>query len=111
MIVDGVAVLYLDRGGGSVQVLPAGDDPEVGEIAARALGALVDDGRVRELVITKVDGGPVAEAPFRASLIGAGFVPGYRGLVLRRAPDTGVDGARGPRGPIARITARQGRPD
>ena len=40
---------------------PAGDDPEIGETAARALGALVEDGRLRELVITKVDGGPIAE--------------------------------------------------
>ncbi|HET7704010.1 MAG TPA: hypothetical protein VFK35_11465, partial [Candidatus Limnocylindrales bacterium] len=84
VLVDGVAALYLDRGGGSIQVLPAADDAEVGETAARALGALVEDGRVRELVITKVDGGPVAESPFRDRLVAAGFVPGYRGLVLRR---------------------------
>jgi len=87
VLVDGVAALYLDRGGGSIQVLPAGDDPEVGETAARALGTLVDDSRVRELVITKVDGGPVGEAPFRDRLLAAGFVAGYRGLVLRRAGD------------------------
>ncbi|MDQ3127976.1 MAG: DEAD/DEAH box helicase, partial [Chloroflexota bacterium] len=81
--VDGVAALYVDRGGGSLQVLPAGDEPDVGEAAARALGALVGNGRTREIVITKVDGGPVAESPFRDRLIGAGFVPAYRGLVLR----------------------------
>ena len=52
-------------------------------MAARALGALIADGRARELVITKVDGGPVAESPFRDRLIGAGFVSAYRGLVLR----------------------------
>jgi hypothetical protein len=95
--------LYLDRGGGSIQVLPAGDDPETGEAAARALGALVEDGRTRELVLTKVDGGPVAESPFRERLIAAGFIPGYRGLVLRRA----VDRPGGPvsRGPVARARA------
>jgi ATP-dependent Lhr-like helicase len=87
VLVDGVAALYLDRGGGSIQVLPAGDDPEVGDAAARALAALVVDGRVRELVITKVDGGPVAESPFRERLLDAGFIAGYRGLVLRRAVD------------------------
>ncbi|MEA2518387.1 MAG: ATP-dependent helicase Lhr and Lhr-like helicase [Chloroflexota bacterium] len=108
VVVDGVAVLYVDRGGGSLQVLPAGDDPDVGETAARALGGLLEDGRVRELVITKVDGGPIAESPFRDRLIGAGFVPGYRGLVLRRAapPSTTAGGGR-PSGPIARISARQ----
>src|SRR5439155_2358068 len=57
VLVDGVAVLYVDRGGGSIQVLPAADDPDMGETAARALGGLVGDGRTRELLITKVDGG------------------------------------------------------
>jgi hypothetical protein len=33
--------------------------------------------------VTKVDGLPVAESPFRAALLDAGFVPGYRGLTLR----------------------------
>ena len=92
VIVDGVAALYLDRGGGSIQVLPAGDDPEIGETAARALGALVADGRARELVITKVDGGPVGESPFRDQLLAAGF----RARVSRAgpAPSGGIDPAR-----------------
>ncbi|HZC31865.1 MAG TPA: hypothetical protein VE640_01115, partial [Candidatus Bathyarchaeia archaeon] len=79
-----VAALYVDRGGGSLQTLPASDDTEVGEAAARALGALVADGRVRELVITKVDGQPVSTSSFRDRLLAAGFTAGYRGLVLRR---------------------------
>jgi ATP-dependent Lhr-like helicase len=87
VLVDGVAALYVDRGGGSIQTLPVSDDPDVGEAAARALGALVADGRVRELVITKVDGEPVSSSPFRERLVAAGFTPGYRGLVLRR-PET-----------------------
>ncbi|HEX3428770.1 MAG TPA: hypothetical protein VHS36_08180, partial [Candidatus Limnocylindrales bacterium] len=84
VLVDGVAALYLDRGGGSIQTLPASDDPDVGEAAARALGGLVADGRARELVITKVDGEAVSSSPFRERLLAAGFVAGYRGLVLRR---------------------------
>ncbi|MEA2549558.1 MAG: ATP-dependent helicase Lhr and Lhr-like helicase, partial [Chloroflexota bacterium] len=108
VVVDGVAALYVDRGGGSIQVLPAADDPGIGEIAARTLGRLVGDGRTRELVITKVDGGPVAESPFRERLIAAGFVPGYRGLVLRPVP--AARERDGPRGPIARITARRAGP-
>jgi ATP-dependent Lhr-like helicase len=84
VLVDGDAALYIDRGGGSIQTLPASDDPDVAEAAARALGALVADGRVRELVITKVDGEPVSSSPFRDRLLGAGFTAGYRGLVLRR---------------------------
>ena len=107
VIVDGVAVLYVDRGGGSIQVLPAGGERETAEAAARALGGLLADGPRSELVITRVDGQPVAESSFRESLIGAGFVAGYRGLVLRRAPEPSGLGGRGARGPIARITARR----
>jgi ATP-dependent Lhr-like helicase len=83
VLVDGVAGLYLERGGGTLQTLPAADDPEIAETAARALRALVDDRRVRELVITKVDGLPIAESPFRDLLVRAGFGQGYRGLVLK----------------------------
>jgi ATP-dependent Lhr-like helicase len=107
VLVDGVAALYVDRGGGSLQVLPAGEDPDVGETAARALGALVDDGRIRELVITKVDGGPVAESPFRDRLAAAGFGAGYRGLVLRRTVERpGAPPARRPAEPVAGAARR-----
>ena len=56
VLVDGVAALYLERGGSTLQTLPAADDPAVAVTSFRALGALVGDGRVRELVIRKVDG-------------------------------------------------------
>jgi ATP-dependent Lhr-like helicase len=83
VLVDGVAALYVDRGGGSLQTLPASDDPKTGTAAARALAALVADGRARELVITRVDGDPIGSSPFRERLLAAGFTTGYRGLVLR----------------------------
>jgi ATP-dependent Lhr-like helicase len=83
VLVDGVAVLYLERGGVTLQTLPAADDREVAETAIRALNGLLEDRRVRELIITKVDGLPVAESPFRERLIAAGFNPAYRGLTLR----------------------------
>jgi ATP-dependent Lhr-like helicase len=82
-IVDGVAALYLERGGGTIQTLPAADDPEVAEAALRAFTALLTDRRVRELVLTKVDGLPVGESPFRERLLAAGFGQGYRGVTLR----------------------------
>ena len=65
------------------------DDPAVAVTAARALRALVADGRIRELVIRKVDGEDVAASPFRPVLLEAGFVAGYRGLVLRPARRSG----------------------
>jgi ATP-dependent Lhr-like helicase len=82
-IVDGAPAIYLERGGGTIQTLPAADDEEIADAALRALGGLVADRRIRELVVTKVDGGPVGEAPFRERLVAAGFAAGYRGLVLR----------------------------
>ncbi|HEX7949618.1 MAG TPA: hypothetical protein VF494_04645, partial [Candidatus Limnocylindrales bacterium] len=84
-LVDGQAALYLERGGSTLQTLPAADDPAVGVVAARSLAGLLADGRVRELVVRKVDGDDVAMSPFRAVLVDAGFVPGYRGLALRAA--------------------------
>ncbi len=85
VLVDGVAVLYLERGGGTLQTLPAADDPEVAVAAIRALAGLLEDRRVRELIIAKVDGLPVGESPLRDRLIGAGFSSAYRGLTLRAA--------------------------
>jgi ATP-dependent Lhr-like helicase len=89
-LVDGEAALYVDRGGSSIQTL---DDPEIAAAAVPALRALLVDGRVRELVVGRVDGLPVGESPYRAALLAAGFVPGYRGLVLRPLPGS-VDGFR-----------------
>jgi ATP-dependent Lhr-like helicase len=83
VLVDGAAVLYVDRGGSSIQLFPAADDEEVRAAAFRGLTALVADGRVRELVLAKVDGEASGTSPHRQALLDAGFLPGYRGLVLR----------------------------
>ncbi|HET9435934.1 MAG TPA: helicase-related protein, partial [Candidatus Limnocylindrales bacterium] len=83
VLVDGVAALYVERGGRTLQTLPAFDDEAVAAVAVPALRRLVGEGRDRELVVTRIDGLPVAESPHRAAMLGAGFVAGYRGLVLR----------------------------
>ncbi len=41
-------------------------------------------GRLREMIIRKVDGLPVGESPWRDRLLAAGFTGGYRGLTLRQ---------------------------
>jgi ATP-dependent Lhr-like helicase len=82
-LVDGEAVLYLDRGGSSIQALPSAENPELLALGLRSLADLVQDGRVRELVIAKVDGEPVGTSRFRDALLQAGFVSGYRGFALR----------------------------
>ena len=83
MLVDGVAALYLERGGSTLQILAPADDPAVATAALRALANLVTTGRTRELVIRKIDGLPVGESPWREALLAAGFSAGYRGLTIR----------------------------
>ncbi len=95
VLVDGAAVLYLERGGHSLQTLPAADDPATAGAAFAALRSLVEDGRYRELVVTRVDGEPVAASPWRPLLEEAGFASGYRGHVLRPGARRVVAAARG----------------
>jgi ATP-dependent Lhr-like helicase len=86
VLVDGRAALYVDRGGSSLQTLPAFDDPAVADAAAEALRELLTDaGGRRELVISKVDGEPVGVSKWRETLLRNGFTAGYRGLVLRKS--------------------------
>jgi len=84
VLVDGAATLYIERGGKGLATFPAADDPERAALALGALSGLLGDGRLRELVLSRVDGAPLApEHPWRARLVEAGFVPGYRGMALR----------------------------
>ncbi|MEO7664563.1 MAG: helicase-related protein [Candidatus Limnocylindrales bacterium] len=83
VLVDGEAALYVERGGRTLQTLPAFDDPNIAAAAIPALRRLIGDGRDRELVITRIDGEPVATSPHRTTLLEHGFAAGYRGLVLR----------------------------
>jgi ATP-dependent Lhr-like helicase len=79
---DGEPVLYLERGGRSLQTLPAFDEPERAAAALEALGELVSTGRLRALQLERVDGLPVAESRARDLLADAGYRRGYRGWVL-----------------------------
>ena len=91
VLVDGTAALYVERGGRSLQTLPAFDDPVIARTALGALVGLLGDRRERELVVTRIDGLAVADSPQREALLAAGFVAGYRGLVLReRHPARGA---------------------
>jgi hypothetical protein len=85
ILVDGVAAVYLERGGSTIQTLPAADDPDIGAVALVGLASLVGIGRFRELIIRKIDGVAVAESPWRDRLLEVGFSAGYRGLTLRAA--------------------------
>ncbi|MBI2780253.1 MAG: DEAD/DEAH box helicase [Chloroflexi bacterium] len=84
VLVDGLAALYLDRGGSSLQTLPAFDDAAVATAALGALKGLLADGSRRELVVSRVDGEPVGRSPWYQALLNAGFIQGYRGVVMRK---------------------------
>ncbi len=79
---DGEVVLYLERGGRSLQTFTAFDDEEIASAAVAVLRDLVRDGRLRRLQVDRVDGVPVSESDHRTRLAGLGFVQAYRGLVL-----------------------------
>ena len=76
VLVDGAAALYLERGGHSLQTLPAADDGAMARAALAALRELVEGGRFRELVVTRVDGAPVASSSWRPLLEEAASRPG-----------------------------------
>jgi len=84
VLVDGVAALYLERGGRSLISLPVASDPDVRSRAVAALPALIGPGGpLRELRLERADRGPVGDSLLAAALRDAGFRPSYRGYVLR----------------------------
>jgi ATP-dependent Lhr-like helicase len=84
---DGDLVLYLERGGRSLLTFDAFADDDRATLAVEALRALQADGRVRRLQVERLDGLPVANSPQRERMIGLGWRPGYRGLLLGPAVD------------------------
>jgi len=86
VLVDGRAVLYLERGGRGILRLPASESADLLERAIGALPSLVAaDGPYRELRIERVDRGPVRESSLAERLTAVGFRPSYRGYLLRRS--------------------------
>lgn len=79
VLVDGVPAVYLERGSRTLSTFEEG----VGADWPDALASLVKDGRIRRIELTRIDGEPASSSPFADALRSAGFVDGYRGLVLR----------------------------
>ncbi|MCU0311482.1 MAG: DEAD/DEAH box helicase [Acidimicrobiales bacterium] len=80
VLAAGEAVVHLERGGRSLTSFPAAHHRSHW---ADALVALVKDGRLGRLEITRIDGEPANESPLADVLRAAGFADGYRGLTLR----------------------------
>jgi ATP-dependent Lhr-like helicase len=81
---DGEPLLYLERGGRTLQTLPGFDDPSAAADAIAALVTLSERGRFRSLRIERVDGEPVSASRLAPMLATAGFRPGYRGYSVPR---------------------------
>ncbi|MGW0162696.1 ATP-dependent helicase [Mycobacterium sp. NPDC003323] len=88
VLVDGVLVWFLERGGRSL--LSFGADPEAQHAAAGALAGLVGAGRVPSLLVERINGVNVLEAAsdearatVQETLLAAGFSRTPRGLRLR----------------------------
>ena len=79
MSADGVPLVWFERSSHHLVRFPAG---RTDGRWAGALADLVRNGTERSVEIRKVDGEPV-QAEVADVLRGAGFVDGYRGLVIR----------------------------
>ena len=90
VLVDGEAVLYLDRGGRGVTTLPAFDVAVSRELALGGLLQAVERLGGRGLTVERIDGLPTGESPIAEAFLAAGFLAGYRGLTYRPAT-RGVD--------------------
>jgi ATP-dependent Lhr-like helicase len=82
---DGALVLYLERGAKSLQTFGPFADAAISERAVGALRALLDDGRLKQLQLERVDGVPISESEQRTRLAELGFRQAYRGYVLGRS--------------------------
>jgi ATP-dependent Lhr-like helicase len=76
---DGELAAFLERGARTLLTFEAGADGAWID----ALASLVKDGRLRRIELSRIDGRPSADSELADTLRTAGFVDGYRGLVLR----------------------------
>jgi ATP-dependent Lhr-like helicase len=79
VLVDGELTAFLERGARTLLTFGAGADGAWID----ALASLVKDGRLRRIELSRIDGRPSADSELADTLRTAGFVDGYRGLVLR----------------------------
>jgi ATP-dependent Lhr-like helicase len=93
VLVDGTLVAYLRRGNPNFQVLLPEEEPARSQVAralaqflvARVQRADNPEGRGRtSMLITSINGTPVAEHPLARSLLDAGFQPAPLGFNVRR---------------------------
>ncbi len=92
--VDGVPVLYVERGGRAVVTLLAFDDERLASLAIGALAEARGAGKT-PFSLERIDGAPAPASPRSAAFVAAGFVAGYRGLTYRAPrPEAALAGRR-----------------
>ena len=79
VLLDGELAAFLERGARTLLTFEAGADGAWID----ALASLVKDGRLRRIELSRINGRPSADSELADTLRTAGFVDGYRGLVLR----------------------------
>jgi ATP-dependent helicase Lhr and Lhr-like helicase len=85
VLVHGVLVLYVERGGKSLLSWELTDDDDSSELttACRALASAVRTGALGKLTVERTDGVAALTSPLGRALTDAGFHPTPRGLRLR----------------------------
>ncbi len=78
VLVEGALAAFLERGARSLSTFDLD-----ASAWADAIASLVKDGRLRRIELVRIDGEPSGASPHAERLREAGFVEGYRGLVLR----------------------------
>ncbi len=81
----GHGLLTFDRDAGALAGTMAGTRHD---LLAHALGALVETGERRALLVSTVDGIPAADSPLAGAFVAAGFASTSRGLLKRRSEAT-----------------------
>lgn len=84
--VDGLAVLYVEKGARKVLTFPAFADPEVAALAAAALVAMADRAKGRMLQLGEVDGQAANLHESAVIFKEAGFREDYTGLMVMGKP-------------------------
>jgi ATP-dependent Lhr-like helicase len=80
VLVDGLPVLYLERGGRSLLTLA--EEPQERERAVRALARTVRKGALGRVALERIDGTPVGEDALAPLLTELGFRSGPRRMTL-----------------------------
>jgi ATP-dependent helicase Lhr and Lhr-like helicase len=78
---EGEPLCFVERSGRSLWTFPAA---EARTLWVEALAERVRSGRVRQHEIQTIDGDSARTTPWAEPLRRAGYVDGYRGLVMRR---------------------------